>query len=329
MQDVGETGEIAGIGRIEPGQRPLDFRDTVDGRGVLLGQAEPFQERHASVSLNLALTFVVGVYQLRKRLRGADARNPAPFFIIVNGIELAKAPAAGAGCARWRTRHEGPQIRRTSMAGGKVLSFGLAVLVAGPILANDRWSSDHDRRDRRIEARLTGYEETPSTLSTTGRGSFKAVVTKDDEIVYELKYANLESDITQSHIHFGRPGLSGGIAAWLCGTPANPGPTGNLPPQCELGHRRHRHRNDYGRPGHRARRSGHCGRRVRGAARRGSRRRHLRQRPHDVAADWRDSRTRTLTTRINREARRSPRRSRASLASRPSSSSPAGSRFRL
>lgn len=121
------------------------------------------------------------------------------------------------------------------MAAGKVLSFGLAVMVVGPILANDHWSADHDRRDRRIEARLTGYEETPSTISTTGRGSFKAVVTKDDEIVYELNYSNLETDITQAHIHFGRPGLSGGIAAWLCGTPTNPGPTGNLPPQCVLG----------------------------------------------------------------------------------------------
>jgi hypothetical protein len=120
------------------------------------------------------------------------------------------------------------------MAAGKILSFGLAVVVAGPLLANDQWSSDHDRRDRRIEARLSGYEENP-TLSTTGRGSFEAVVTTDNEIVYQLSYANLESDITQAHIHFGRPGINGGIAAWLCGTPTNPGPTGNLPPQCELG----------------------------------------------------------------------------------------------
>ena len=121
------------------------------------------------------------------------------------------------------------------MKSGKILSIGLALMVAGPLLANDLWSSDHDQRDRRIEARLSGYEETPSTISTTGRGSFTAVATSTGEIAYELSYSNLESDITQAHIHFGRPGLSGGIAAWLCGTPTNPGPTGNLPPQCELG----------------------------------------------------------------------------------------------
>ena len=118
------------------------------------------------------------------------------------------------------------------MAAGKVLAFGLAVIVAAPVLAYAQGQGLTEGKDPGIQAELTGYEEN-LTLSTTGTGSFKAVITSDNEIVYELKYANLESDITQSHIHFGRPAINGGIAAWLCGTASNPGPAGTLP--CEVG----------------------------------------------------------------------------------------------
>jgi hypothetical protein len=113
----------------------------------------------------------------------------------------------------------------------------MAALVAGPVLASeqqDAKQASHERSSRRIEATLTGYQENP-TLSTTGHGSFKAFITKDNEIVYELSYSGLESDITQAHIHFGKPWVNGGIAAWLCGTTANPGPTDFPPPPCEVG----------------------------------------------------------------------------------------------
>ena len=118
------------------------------------------------------------------------------------------------------------------MAAGKVLAFGLAVIVAAPVIASAQGQGLTEGKEPGIQAELTGYEEN-LTLSTTGTGSFKAVITNDNEIVYELKYANLESDITQSHIHFGRPAINGGIAAWLCGTASNPGPAGT--PACEVG----------------------------------------------------------------------------------------------
>jgi len=120
------------------------------------------------------------------------------------------------------------------MNAGKLLTFGMAVLIVGPALASEQKNEWQERFGRRIEARLSGYEENP-TLSTTGRGTFKAFVTKDNEIVYELTYSGLESDITQSHIHFGRPAINGGIAAWLCGTEALPGPANFPPPPCVVG----------------------------------------------------------------------------------------------
>jgi hypothetical protein len=71
-----------------------------------------------------------------------------------------------------------------------------------------------------IHARLSGYNETPSTISTAGTGAFKAKIV-GDSIEYELSYEDLQGNVTQAHIHFGQAGLSGGIAAWLCGN-ANP-----------------------------------------------------------------------------------------------------------
>ena len=100
-----------------------------------------------------------------------------------------------------------------------ILSFALTAMLASPtVLA-----------DATIHASLSGYDETPSTLSTTGTGSFTAKITKDNSIEYELTYSGLEGKITQAHIHFGRPGTTGGIAAWLCQTATNLSPVATTP----------------------------------------------------------------------------------------------------
>jgi CHRD domain len=73
---------------------------------------------------------------------------------------------------------------------------------------------------------LSGYQEDPLTLSTTGHGTFEANLSKDGtEISYRLSYADLEGNITQSHIHLGQAAQSGGISAFLCTNLGN-GPAG-------------------------------------------------------------------------------------------------------
>lgn len=77
---------------------------------------------------------------------------------------------------------------------------------------------------------MTGYQENPD-ISTVANGSF--VVTLDDDartLTYELSYSGLEGTVLQSHIHFGKRAVNGGITVFLCGTAGSPGPAGT--PTC-------------------------------------------------------------------------------------------------
>src|SRR5258705_5664153 len=83
-----------------------------------------------------------------------------------------------------------------------------------------------------IRALLTGYEETPAAVSTTGRGLFLATIDPDgDAINYSLTFNALQAAVTQAHIHVGQLSITGSIVIFLCQTPANPNPTG-LAPWC-------------------------------------------------------------------------------------------------
>ncbi|MFL5981119.1 MAG: CHRD domain-containing protein [Gaiellaceae bacterium] len=80
---------------------------------------------------------------------------------------------------------------------------------------------------------LQGYQEVPST-STAGTAAFTADVAKDGQsIAWQMTYSGLESQVLQSHIHFGQRSVNGGISVFLCtnlgngpaGTQACPQPT--------------------------------------------------------------------------------------------------------
>jgi hypothetical protein len=67
---------------------------------------------------------------------------------------------------------------------------------------------------------MNGYEENPD-VSTLANGSFEGRLSHDGtELTYVLTYSGLEGNVTQSHIHFGKAGVNGGISLWLCQTPA-------------------------------------------------------------------------------------------------------------
>ena len=82
---------------------------------------------------------------------------------------------------------------------------------------------------KRISEILTGYEETPSAVSTSGGGSFTARISNDaSRIDWELSYSDLEGAVQQAHIHFGQKAVTGPISVFLCTNLGN-GPAGTQP----------------------------------------------------------------------------------------------------
>jgi hypothetical protein len=92
-----------------------------------------------------------------------------------------------------------------------VVLVPLAVLaaVAIPALAHDD--------DDEFRTRLSGFQETPQTISTAGRGSFRAEL-QGMTLEYRLSYERLEGGaVSGAHIHLGQRATGGGVIAFLCG----------------------------------------------------------------------------------------------------------------
>jgi CHRD domain len=82
-------------------------------------------------------------------------------------------------------------------------------MVVGLVAADDDTNT--------VRTKLTGLEETPATINSLGSGEFSATISEDGTMIkYVETYRDLSSAVTQSHIHFGRPGLSGQIVLFLC-----------------------------------------------------------------------------------------------------------------
>jgi hypothetical protein len=104
----------------------------------------------------------------------------------------------------------------------------LAPIVFSALLATAATAHAKDR----LDIRLSGYSEVPSSLSTPASGRFKGRIDeKAGTITYELSYSGLTTEVRQAHIHIGRRALNGGIMVWLCQTATNVDPTG-LSPIC-------------------------------------------------------------------------------------------------
>jgi CHRD domain len=111
--------------------------------------------------------------------------------------------------------------RRSALLGVAVLAAGLLVVsLAGAAGGKKNLKADE----------LSGYQENPD-ISTVATGSFKATLDDDAQtITYELSYSGLEGSVIQSHVHFGKRAVNGGVSFFLCGTAASPGPAGT--PTC-------------------------------------------------------------------------------------------------
>lgn len=85
---------------------------------------------------------------------------------------------------------------------------------------------------RNIRETLTGDQEAAAVVSTTGHGTLKARISRDEtEIEYTLSFDELEGDVRQAHIHIGHEQNQGPIVLWLCQTATNVSPSASTP-QC-------------------------------------------------------------------------------------------------
>lgn len=99
-----------------------------------------------------------------------------------------------------------------------VLAATILAVVVVPLVASDK-----DNDDRTIRTHLVGYQETPLTINSPASGEFKATISEDGtSIHYEETWRDLSSTVLQSHIHFGRPAITGGIVLYLCTNLAPP-----------------------------------------------------------------------------------------------------------
>lgn len=111
----------------------------------------------------------------------------------------------------------------------RIMSAGVLAVAVLALLGSTASARDGDG-NRKLEADLKGFEEIP-TLSTPGSGEFRARISRDDESVeFKLEYENLESDVTQAHIHLGAKAFNGGIMVFLCSNLTTPPPPPDTQP---------------------------------------------------------------------------------------------------
>jgi hypothetical protein len=98
-----------------------------------------------------------------------------------------------------------PKLNTSILAGLAVTSL----IYAGSVGADDE--------RHRVKANLSGFQETPLTLSTPGTGSFTANIDEDRQTIdYRLSFEGLEAPAIAAHIHLGARAIGGGVIAFLC-----------------------------------------------------------------------------------------------------------------
>ena len=88
-------------------------------------------------------------------------------------------------------------------------------------------------QELKLKATLVGFQEVPSLLST-GEGEFTATVDPSrTSMTFTVTYSGMLADVTQSHIHFGQRGVSGGVMIFFC-TNLTPPAGVPIPQHCPL-----------------------------------------------------------------------------------------------
>jgi hypothetical protein len=97
-------------------------------------------------------------------------------------------------------------------------AIALVAVLANVALAQDEGGGGHS-----FGAKLDGYQETP-TISSTATGFLALHLdSSGTSLTYTLTYTALQGGTAiGAHIHIGRPGIAGAVAAFLCGGGGKP-----------------------------------------------------------------------------------------------------------
>lgn len=99
----------------------------------------------------------------------------------------------------------------------------VAILLVFPVtLSGQAIGADRGQKPE-FRLWLSGEQEVPTLITASDGAAVLRIV--GATIQYDVRYRNLESDITQAHIHLGASGTNGGVLAFLCTNLGN-GPAG-------------------------------------------------------------------------------------------------------
>jgi hypothetical protein len=77
-----------------------------------------------------------------------------------------------------------------------------------------------------FSAKMVGFQEVPSAIFSAGTGTLVLELNKQARTIsFKETFSGLSSPVTQSHIHFGKIHVAGGITVFFC-TNLNNGPAG-------------------------------------------------------------------------------------------------------
>src|SRR5262245_34474450 len=80
-----------------------------------------------------------------------------------------------------------------------------------------------------FSAKLVGFEEVPLAIFSQGSGTLDLDLNRRARtITFKLTFSPLSAPVTQSHIHFGKRHVTGGITVFFCTNLSN-GPAGTQP----------------------------------------------------------------------------------------------------
>jgi CHRD domain-containing protein len=105
----------------------------------------------------------------------------------------------------------------------KLLLAGfLSILLVAAVVTVAAARNGNDNGGKHLSGELDGFQEVPS-ISSKAEGEIK-VKLNGSSIRYDLEYSGFtpQNKAQAAHIHFAQEGVSGGIAAFLCGGNGSP-----------------------------------------------------------------------------------------------------------